>query len=122
MSSAVDLSLEHSAEEATLSLHGVIGRSDAVAASCVCMALPQTVRMLRIDARDVSELEARAAPVLRSLVRRWRRGRRGYIDLRIDRRVLQFLTDRPTPNDSAEAIAAVLTFPDAGAALTAVFL
>jgi hypothetical protein len=122
MSSAVDLSLERSAEEATLSLHGVVHESDAAAASGMCMALPPTVRMLRIDARDVTELQEFAAPMLRSLVRRWRRGRHGYVDLRIDRRLLRALADRPMANDANQPIVAAVELADPSAALTAAFL
>lgn len=87
-----------------------------------CMALPQTVHMLRIDARYVTELQELAAPVFRSLVQRWRRGRDAYIDLPIDRRVLNSLTERATSDGDREPIIDPVKPPDGDAALTAAFL
>lgn len=112
-------------------LEGVVSGSDAVAASRMCMALPLTVRVLRIDARHVTELDEPAAPVLRSLVRTWRHGREGYVDLRLDWRVLRSLSDQATscvsdsrslPVVTNERIVAAPEWVDGQAALTGQFL
>ncbi|HTE47703.1 MAG TPA: hypothetical protein VK636_20845 [Gemmatimonadaceae bacterium] len=128
MRSSVHVSLERSAQQATMILEGAVSGSDAEAASRMCMALPPSVSVLRIDARQVTELDELAAPVLRSLVRTWKNGREGHVDLRLDWRVLRSLSDHATPGTpgavgaASERMVATFGAPEGLAALTAAFL
>lgn len=92
MRSSVDVAFDAEARYATLTLSGVVTRSDAVAATRVCLALPRTVRVLRVDARSVTLLETAAVPVLQELARRWTHPPADDIRLVLDQRALVLLT------------------------------
>ena len=120
MRSTVDLSLELSACNATLSFNGVITEPDTVAASRLCLALPRTVRVLRVDIRNVVELEDAARVVLKSLLSEWGRARQSRVSIFVDQRTVDVLGDRDT--SSKERRPAMPRHGDDQAALNGVFL
>ena len=94
MRSTVDLSLELSACSATLSLNGVVSEPDAVAASRLCLALPRTIRVLRVDVRNVIQLEASARGVVKSLLAEWGRARQSRVSILVEQHTVDVLGDR----------------------------
>jgi hypothetical protein len=73
--------LETTGDSATLYVFRPLGRDDASSVARLCAGLPQSVRTLRVDMRDVAWLESDGMEAMRVLLRHWRSSRRGEFRL-----------------------------------------
>ena len=66
---------------ATLYLSGVLSASDAFPMRRLCMEIPASVQLLRLDLHGVTSLEEGAMNTVRAVVRYWRETRKGSFRL-----------------------------------------
>jgi hypothetical protein len=64
---------------ATLTFYGSVRHADAATAVRQCLALPRTIRSLRIDIQHVADVSGDAHEAIAALVYSWRRARGGRI-------------------------------------------
>ena len=116
MGQVFEVALERTARRVTLILRGQVQHGDAATAVRLCLALPPSVRILEVNARDVCDLSDDACTVLLALVRTWRRVRLGEVCIQASERA-------HVPEAGTTATATPLpASASANAALTAMYL
>ena len=76
-----DYSLESHVDSATLYLHGAMSVHGVEHALGACDLLPEPVRHLRVDLRQVNVFDVEAVPLLATRIRRWQVARLGAAQL-----------------------------------------
>ena len=122
MGQVFEVALERTPRRVTLILRGQVQHGDAATAVRLCLALPPSVRILEVNARDVCDLSDDACTVLLALVRTWRRVRLGEVCIQASERTVRALGEH-VPEAGTTATATPLpASASANAALTAMYL
>jgi hypothetical protein len=79
MTFGFELVVDGSAGWATLTFHGFVRHAEAATAVRQCLALPRTIRRLRIDIQHAADVTGDAHEAIAALIYSWRRARGGRI-------------------------------------------
>ena len=123
MTTRLQHALEVSDGSATLYLSGVLAASDAFALRGVCIAIPESVRTLRLDLHALTRLEEGAMDAVRAIVRYWRETRQGSFRLSLSSpHVVATISENPDVVARIQPSDAVISKFGDRAALTGMYL